>query len=271
MVRLKKISCGIADLRRNKCAVVTLIGVPFLLFLCGSEMSAQDARWTIVPAQASNQYFSRSQQVQDAEYTGAPLGAVNACDLNGDGQVDVTDVQLAVNQALNFAPCTDADLHLNNTCTVLDVQVIVTAIETGTCLVPNCKSPLTYPSTDQFPSTAPACPPTLPTNPNPPDSTRQDDGPIHPCMYVANGVRFQAIAVTGVSGYQALNANLYLGTTCNANNFIDQVFGGVLAPFYGDSLYWLTHFWDQPDTSAIWTVGSITTQCIDYSKVSDCN
>ena len=235
-------------------------------------MRAQDGPFRIiVSSQGANETFSQNLQLDTAQGNGAPLGAVNACDLNGDGKVDVTDVQLAVNQALNLAPCTDADLHLNNTCTVLDAQVIVTDIETGICLVPNCKSPLTYPSTDQFPSTAPACPPPLPPNPNPPHSTIQDDGPIHPCMYVANQVRFQAIAVNGVTGDQPLNADLYLGTTCNPNNFIDQVFGGVLVPFYGNSLYWLTHFWDQPDTSAIWTVGNITTKCIDYSKVSDCN
>lgn len=239
--------------------------------LIGFSFTAAHAEQSVVSEPILPPSFRQQFQVIAPSYTGAPLGALNACDLNGDGKVDVTDVQLAVNQATGLSSCADADLHLNNTCTVLDVQVIVSAVETGSCLVPNCNSPLTYPNTNTYPSTAPACPPTLPANPNPPDDKSQDDGPIHPCMYVQNDVRFQAIQVTGVSGNQALNADLYEGASCNPNDLVDEVFNGVDAPFYGDSLYWLIHFWDEPSTSAIWTVGNITTQCIDYSKVSDCN
>ncbi len=211
--------------------------------------------------------------VTTPQYSTPGLGAIDACDLNANGTVDSADVEMAVNQVLNPGTCTDADLHLNNTCTVLDVQVIAADIATGTCLVPNCASPLTYPSTLPNPTVAPACPPTLPPNPNPPNSTTQDDGPIHPCMYVRDGVRFQAIEVTGVSGEQALNLNLYEGAACNPNNWVDQVFFGEPYPFYGNatSLYWMRHFWDQPGTSAVWTVGNITTPCIDYSKVPDCS
>jgi len=198
------------------------------------------------------------------------LTAADACDLNADGEVNASDVQDGVDQVLKLTSCTDADLHLNNTCTVTDIQVIVTDIETGTCLVPNCKSPLTYPNTSWAPSTAPACPPTLPADPNPP-STNQDDGPIHPCMWVTDGSRFQAIVVTNVSGEEDLNANLYEGSTCDPNSMVDEVFYGEPVPFWGTSVYWLTHFWDEPATSAIWTVGNTTTPCIDYSKVSDCN
>lgn len=207
------------------------------------------------------------------QYSTPGLGAIDACDLNADGTVNSADVQMAVNQALNLEACTDADLHLNNTCTVLDVQVIAADIVTGTCLVPNCPSPLTYPSTLPNPTVAPACPPPLPVNPNPPNSTLEDDGPIHPCMYVEDGVRFQAIEVTGVSGEQALNLNLYEGAACNPNNLVDQVFFGEPYPFYPNAtmLYWMRHFWDQPGTSAVWTVGNITTPCIDYSKVPDCD
>ncbi len=254
-----------------RCLVTSLAGLSVLLCLCGSAANAQDAPPTPdVSSGGGRQYFAR--ELRDGNDQSTPgLSAYDACDLNADGQVDVTDVQMGVNQALKLSPCTDADLHLNNTCTVLDVQVIVTDVETGTCLVPNCKSPLTYPNTAGRPTTAPACPPTLPANPNPPNSKTQDDGPIHPCMYVANGVRFQAIVVTGVSGQQDLNADLYAGATCDPNQLIDVVFGGQPNPFWGTSVYWLNHFWDDPGTSAIWTVGTITTPCIDYSKVSDCN
>jgi len=266
----RKDSFQIVTPRRNRGVIPSLIA--FLLVGSFAPLAcAQDKQViTIVSEQGSKQYFT-SKSAMAMQYTGPGLGAVDACDLNADGRVDVTDVQLGVNQGLKIAACTDADLHLNNTCTVLDVQVIVTDVETGTCLVPDCKSPLTYPNSDQFPSVAPACPPSLPANPNPVGWTGQDDGPIHPCMYVHDGVRFQAILVTGVSGSESLNADLYEGTTCDPNKLVDQVFGGEQVPFWGTSLYWLTHFWDQPGTSAVWTVGNTTTPCIDYSKAPDCD
>jgi len=262
---------SITGFRANRAINSASIALLLLLCLCGSTSAQNGAGTAILSSGTLTRKYTRKLLPLTTPLPDTGLASVDDCDLNADGRVDITDVQLAVNQALHLAPCTDADLHLNNTCTVLDVQVIVSDIETGTCLVPNCKSPLTYPSTNRNPSTAPACPPMLPTNPNPPNSTSQDDGPIHPCMYVSGGVRFQAIAVTGVSGQQALNANLYLGATCAPTNLIDTVFGGQLNPFFGNSLYWLTHFWDQPGTSAVWTVGNTTTSCINYSKVPDCN
>lgn len=262
---------AIADSRRNIRFIPSLIALSYPLILFALSAAAQEGPFVaLVSADGSTKYYSQRLRPQLLPLTTAPLGAVDACDLNADGKVDATDVQLAVNQALNLTPCTDADLHLNNTCTVLDVQVIAADIQTGICLVPNCVSPLTYPSTLDYPSTAPACPPPLPPNPNPP-STSQDDGPIHPCMYIRDGVRFQAILITGVSGELPLNLNLYQGTTCNPNNFVDEAFLGQSFPFFGTSIYWINHFWDQPNTSGVWTLGNITTPCIDYSKVADCN
>jgi len=135
---------------------------------------------------------------------------------------------------------------------------------------PGCTSQYTYPNTSHTPSPAPACPPPLPPNPNPPGSNSQDYGPIHACMLIEDGVRYQAIQVTGVSGQQALNSVLYFGPSCSANQFADQIFFGQPEPFFGTMIFWFIHFWDEPATSAIWTVGNITTPCIDYSKVPDC-
>lgn len=135
---------------------------------------------------------------------------------------------------------------------------------------PGCTSQYTYPNTSHTPSPAPACPPPLPPNPNPSGSNIQDYGPIHACMLIADGVRYQAIQVTGVSGQQALNGVLYFGPGCSANQFADQIFFGQPEPFFGTMIFWFLHFWDEPATSAIWTVGNLTTPCIDYSKVPDC-
>jgi hypothetical protein len=49
-----------------------------------------------------------------------------SCDLNGDGRVDVTDVALAIQQALGTAACT-GDLDQNGQCNVVDIQRITNA------------------------------------------------------------------------------------------------------------------------------------------------
>jgi hypothetical protein len=64
----------------------------------------------------------------------ASPGALS-CDLNGDGQVNVLDVQLAVNQALGVSPCTAADLQQNNVCDVTDIQRVVAASLGGACVI----------------------------------------------------------------------------------------------------------------------------------------
>jgi len=55
------------------------------------------------------------------------------CDLNGDGVVNVADVQLGINQVLGTLPCTTADLQHNGQCNVIDVQRLITASLTGVC------------------------------------------------------------------------------------------------------------------------------------------
>jgi hypothetical protein len=52
------------------------------------------------------------------------------CDLNGDGVVDVTDVNLSVQAALGAIPCT-ADLQRTGTCNVVDVQRVINYITNG--------------------------------------------------------------------------------------------------------------------------------------------
>jgi hypothetical protein len=56
------------------------------------------------------------------------------CDINGDGKVDVLDVQLSVSQTLGQATCS-ADLDGNGKCDVLDVQRVVNAALGAACRI----------------------------------------------------------------------------------------------------------------------------------------
>jgi hypothetical protein len=57
----------------------------------------------------------------------------NTCDLNSDGAVNGTDVNLGISQALGFAACTNADLDGDGVCTIIDVQRIISASLGGAC------------------------------------------------------------------------------------------------------------------------------------------
>ena len=75
---------------------------------------ATDTRFAIIPGNA------------------AVIPQQNPCDLNSDGVVDLNDVQIMINQAIGKAPCT-ATLDGGSTCTIVDVQRVVTAALTGVC------------------------------------------------------------------------------------------------------------------------------------------
>jgi hypothetical protein len=60
-------------------------------------------------------------------------GQPRGCDLNGDGVVNVVDVQLAISQALGTLPCGSADLIGSGTCTVIDVQRVISAALGSAC------------------------------------------------------------------------------------------------------------------------------------------
>jgi hypothetical protein len=58
--------------------------------------------------------------------------AVNACDLNQDGVVNVLDIQLAINMVFGLAPCT-ANVIAAGVCNIVVVQRVTDAVLTGTC------------------------------------------------------------------------------------------------------------------------------------------
>jgi hypothetical protein len=60
--------------------------------------------------------------------------AVNGCDINGDGFLNVTDVQLCVNQVIYPGTCSGGDINHNGTCDVVDVQRVVNSALGQTCL-----------------------------------------------------------------------------------------------------------------------------------------
>jgi hypothetical protein len=60
--------------------------------------------------------------------------STNSCDLNGDGTVNVVDVQLAVNMALGRMTCTSF-VNGPDVCNVLVVQRVINAALSGTCVV----------------------------------------------------------------------------------------------------------------------------------------
>ena len=66
---------------------------------------------------------------QDASYYTATwelsLGSATTFDLNGDGTVNVLDVQIAIEQALGLQPCKTADFNGDGKCNGVDVQMIV--------------------------------------------------------------------------------------------------------------------------------------------------
>jgi len=66
----------------------------------------------------------------------ATVTSSDACDINGDGVVNSTDVNLAVNMALGTTTCT-ANVEGPDTCTVITVQRVVNASEGQTCITYN--------------------------------------------------------------------------------------------------------------------------------------
>jgi hypothetical protein len=59
----------------------------------------------------------------------------SACDINHDGVLNISDVQLAINQVLGTNSCTTADLLQNSQCSVVDVQRVIQAVLGGPCIV----------------------------------------------------------------------------------------------------------------------------------------
>lgn len=58
--------------------------------------------------------------------------ALNACDLNADGVVNVLDIQLAINMTVGLATCT-ANVTAPGVCNIAVIQRVTNAVVTGSC------------------------------------------------------------------------------------------------------------------------------------------
>jgi hypothetical protein len=97
-------------------------------------------------------------------------------------------------------------------------------------------------------------------------------GPLKGCTLKMNGHKYQAAEFTmNEAATVGFNGTLYFGATCNPNQWADQFgFGNPLALGGFGYTFWFSDFADQTNTSAIWTVGNQTSQCVDYSAAPDC-
>lgn len=95
-------------------------------------------------------------------------------------------------------------------------------------------------------------------------------GPLQGCWYHSGGHKYQAVDFSmQTAGTINFDANLYFGATCG--DWADRFgFGQPLTLGGFGYIFWFRDFKDQTGTSAIWTLGSETSQCIDYSTAPDC-
>jgi hypothetical protein len=92
------------------------------------------------------------------------------------------------------------------------------------------------------------------------------------CRYQSNGNSYQGVTVSVANpGTYPFNAILYYGTTCDPNNWADQIGFGTDLNFGGfDWIFWFNAFPNQNNMSALWSVGSDKSQCVNYEVVPDC-
>lgn len=107
-------------------------------------------------------------------------------------------------------------------------------------------------------------------NSNDPDATFQG------CWHKQNGNSYQGVDVyAGDPGSYPMNAILYYGTTCNPDDWADQIGFGEVLNFSGDFgwTFWFNGppFTNKTDMSARWYVGD-ENKCVNYAAASvpDC-
>jgi len=92
------------------------------------------------------------------------------------------------------------------------------------------------------------------------------------CWYVSGGNQYQGVVV-GVTnpGSYPFNGTLYYGSTCDPNNWADQIGFGEDINFGGfDWVFWFSRFANQANMATQWTVGSDTSACFTYENAPVC-
>jgi hypothetical protein len=92
------------------------------------------------------------------------------------------------------------------------------------------------------------------------------------CWYKDSGHKYQAMSFQLTTDTKIpLEATLYYNTTCNPDDGTDNLndTGGTIGS--GGYTFWFIHHPDEIQTSAIWSFNDLTSGCIDYSALPDCN
>jgi hypothetical protein len=97
-------------------------------------------------------------------------------------------------------------------------------------------------------------------------------GPMRGCLVTENGQQMQGVQFSlSASATLPFDGLLFRGATCDPAQTADEIGFMQPLPFNGFGwTYWFIHFPDQLNTSAIWTVGTQKSACIDYSKAPPC-
>jgi len=96
-----------------------------------------NANWTsagTVVSTEENKNFAEISMGATPKAEPFQTGLLSSCDVNGDGVVNIIDVQLEIDAYENLIPCT-VDPDHDGTCDLVDVQRVINAALTGVCQV----------------------------------------------------------------------------------------------------------------------------------------
>lgn len=96
------------------------------------------------------------------------------------------------------------------------------------------------------------------------------DAKFQGCWYKTDGHRYQGALVSVANpGTYSLDAELYYGTTCNPDDWADEIGFGTDVNFGGfDWIFYFNAFADQSDMSTRWHVGPDTSACFAYTATT---
>jgi hypothetical protein len=105
------------------------------------------------------------------------------------------------------------------------------------------------------------------------DASTNPKATFQGCWYGLKGKHYQGVEVSVANpGTYSFDADLYYGTTCDPSTQADEFGFGQKLPFGGeDYIFWFTAFADKRDMSALWHVGSDTSQCVNYETALQCD
>ena len=95
---------------------------------------------------------------------------------------------------------------------------------------------------------------------------------VRGCGYSQVGFTYEAVSFTVTKAISLpFDGKLFYGPGCVSTELADEIGNGQKLSFDADSyIFWFGEFPDNPNTSAIWTIGSKSSGCINYSAVPAC-